>query len=72
MLDYFSAHRLTPLNCLPPCFTCLGHQLGPKHLEHTLWMNSKKGAFYYKLDKKHYKKNFHKVLNIIPNLNDLL
>lgn len=35
-------------------------------------LNSKKGAFYYKLDKKHYKKNFHKVLNIIPNLNDLL
>jgi 8-oxo-dGTP diphosphatase len=28
---------------------------------------SKKGAFYYKLDKKHYKKNFHKFLRIIPN-----
>jgi hypothetical protein len=23
--------------------------------------NSKKGAFFYKLDKKHYKKNFHKI-----------
>jgi 8-oxo-dGTP diphosphatase len=31
--------------------------------------NSKKGAFYYKLDKKHYKKNFHKFLHIIPNPN---
>ncbi len=29
--------------------------------------SSKKGAFYYKLDKKHYKKNFHKFLYIIPN-----
>lgn len=29
--------------------------------------SSKKGAFYYKLDKKHYKKNFHKFLHIIPN-----
>lgn len=29
--------------------------------------NSKKGAYYYKLDKKKYKANFHSVLNIIPN-----
>ncbi len=35
-------------------------------------LNSKKGAFYYKLDKKHYQKNFHKVLNFIPNPNGLL
>ncbi len=28
--------------------------------------NSKKGAFYYKLDKKHYQKNFHKFLHFIP------
>lgn len=34
--------------------------------------NSKKGAFYYKLDKKHYKKNFHSVLKFIPNLNNHL
>ncbi len=27
--------------------------------------NSKKGAFYYKLDKKHYQKNFHKFLHFI-------
>ncbi len=31
--------------------------------------NSKKGAFYYKLDKKHYKENFHKALRFIPNSN---
>jgi 8-oxo-dGTP diphosphatase len=35
-------------------------------------MNSKKGAFYYKLDKKHYKANFHQVLRFIPNPNELL
>ncbi len=35
-------------------------------------LNSKKGAFYYKLDKKHYKKNFHAVLKFIPNLNSHL
>jgi 8-oxo-dGTP diphosphatase len=29
--------------------------------------NSKKGAYYYKLDKKKYKANFHSVLKIIPN-----
>lgn len=29
--------------------------------------NSKKGAFFYKLDKRHYKANFHAFLNIIPN-----
>lgn len=34
--------------------------------------SSKKGAFYYKLDKKHYKENFHKILRFIPNPNDLL
>lgn len=33
---------------------------------------SKKGAFYYKLDKKHYKKKFHSVLTFIPNINSLL
>jgi ADP-ribose pyrophosphatase YjhB (NUDIX family) len=27
--------------------------------------NSRKGAFYYKLDKKHYRKNFHKFLHFI-------
>nr|WP_294905702.1 NUDIX domain-containing protein [uncultured Lacibacter sp.] len=32
-------------------------------------LNSKKGAFYYKLDKKHYRKNFHAVLKFVPNLN---
>ncbi|MBP6431492.1 MAG: NUDIX hydrolase [Ferruginibacter sp.] len=31
--------------------------------------NSKKGAFYYKLNKKKYEANFHTVLNIIPNPN---
>ena len=30
-------------------------------------VNSKKGAFYYKLNKKKYNANFHSVLNIIPN-----
>jgi 8-oxo-dGTP diphosphatase len=34
--------------------------------------NSKKGAFYYKLDKKHYQKNFHKFLHFIPNPNGLI
>lgn len=29
--------------------------------------SSKKGAFYYKLNKKKYNANFHSVLNIIPN-----
>ena len=33
---------------------------------------SKKGAFYYKLDKKHYRRNFHSVLKFIPNINHLL
>ncbi len=28
---------------------------------------SKKGAFYYKINKRHYKTHFHKVLNIVPN-----
>lgn len=31
--------------------------------------NSRKGAFYYKLDKKHYKKNFHKFQHFIPSPN---
>ncbi len=29
--------------------------------------SSKKGAYYYKLDKKRYEKNFHAFLNFIPN-----
>lgn len=33
---------------------------------------SKKGAFYYKLDKKHYRKNFHSILKFIPRINHLL
>ncbi|HSC52421.1 MAG TPA: NUDIX domain-containing protein [Phnomibacter sp.] len=33
---------------------------------------SKKGAFYYKLDKKHYQKNFHKFSYLMPNPNNLL
>lgn len=34
--------------------------------------NSKKGAFYYKLDKKHYQENLHKILKLIPNPNGLI
>ena len=34
--------------------------------------NSKKGAYYYKLDKKHYQENLHKILKLIPNPNHLL
>ncbi len=34
--------------------------------------NSKRGAFYYKLDKKHYKANFHRILHFIPNPNEFL
>jgi 8-oxo-dGTP diphosphatase len=34
--------------------------------------SSKKGAYFYKLDKKHYKANFHNILRFIPNPNDLL
>jgi ADP-ribose pyrophosphatase YjhB (NUDIX family) len=34
--------------------------------------NSKKGAFYYRLDKKHYKKNFHKFQHFIPNPNGVI
>ena len=30
-------------------------------------LNSKKGAFYYVLDKNKYKENFHAFLNLIPN-----
>jgi len=30
-------------------------------------LNSKKGAFYYKLDKGKYNDNFHAFLNLIPN-----
>ncbi len=33
---------------------------------------SKKGAFYYKLDKKHYLKNFHKFQHFIPNPGGLI
>ena len=33
---------------------------------------SKKGAFYYKLDKKHYRKNFHNILRFIPKPNELI
>ena len=29
--------------------------------------SSKKGAYFYKLDTRHYKANFHSFLNIIPN-----
>ncbi|MBP6590897.1 MAG: NUDIX hydrolase [Chitinophagaceae bacterium] len=35
-------------------------------------LGSKKGAFYYKLDKKHYRKNFHSILKFIPRINHLL
>lgn len=35
-------------------------------------VGSKKGAFYYKLDKKHYQKNFHKFSHLIPNPNGLI
>jgi 8-oxo-dGTP diphosphatase len=34
--------------------------------------NSKKGAFFYKLDKKSYKKNFHKFQHFIPNPNGVI
>ncbi|HOZ85750.1 MAG TPA: NUDIX hydrolase [Niabella sp.] len=34
--------------------------------------NSKKGAYYYKLDKKHYLQNLHKIQKLIPNPNSLL
>ncbi len=34
--------------------------------------NSRKGAFYYTLDRKHYNDNFHAVLNIIPNPDSFL
>ncbi|WP_416441946.1 NUDIX hydrolase [Phnomibacter sp. MR] len=34
--------------------------------------SSKKGAFYYKLDKKNYKKNFHQLLRIVPNAHELI
>lgn len=33
---------------------------------------SRKGAFYYKLDKKHYRANFHNILRFIPNPNEFL
>lgn len=33
---------------------------------------SKKGAYYYKVDKKHYEQNLHKFLKLIPNPNHLL
>lgn len=34
--------------------------------------NSRRGAFYYKLDRKQYDANFHAVLNIIPNPDSFL
>jgi ADP-ribose pyrophosphatase YjhB (NUDIX family) len=34
--------------------------------------SSKKGAYLFKLDKKHYKANFHSILRFIPNPNNLL
>ncbi len=34
--------------------------------------NSKKGAFYYRLDKRKYKANFQAFLNFIPNPDKLL
>lgn len=34
--------------------------------------NSKKGAYYYVLDKKHYQQNLHRISKLIPNPNDLL
>jgi 8-oxo-dGTP diphosphatase len=33
---------------------------------------SKKGAFLYKLDKKHYQANMHNILRLVPNPNELL
>jgi ADP-ribose pyrophosphatase YjhB (NUDIX family) len=33
--------------------------------------NSKRGAYYYKLDKKRYAANFHAILNLIPNPGNL-
>ncbi|MBO9620604.1 MAG: NUDIX hydrolase [Niabella sp.] len=33
---------------------------------------SKKGAFFYKLDRKHYQQNSHKFLKLVPNPNSLL
>lgn len=35
-------------------------------------IGSKKGAFFYKLNKKQYKKNFHKIQRLVPNPNGLL
>jgi ADP-ribose pyrophosphatase YjhB (NUDIX family) len=35
-------------------------------------LGSKKGAFYYQLDKKHYKKNFHKIHTLVPNPKGLI
>jgi hypothetical protein len=32
---------------------------------------SKKGAYYYKLDKRRYAANFHAILNLIPNPGNL-
>jgi ADP-ribose pyrophosphatase YjhB (NUDIX family) len=34
-------------------------------------IGSKKGAFFYKLNNKQYKKNFHKVQRLVPNANGL-
>lgn len=35
-------------------------------------LGSKKGAFYYQMDKKRYKKNFHKIQRLVPNPNGLI
>jgi 8-oxo-dGTP diphosphatase len=35
-------------------------------------LNSKKGAYFFTLDRKHYKANFHNILRFIPNPNELL
>lgn len=35
-------------------------------------MSSKKGAYYYQLDKKHYKRNFHKIQRLVPNFNEII
>jgi 8-oxo-dGTP diphosphatase len=42
-----------------------------KRLKEKEKQSSKKGAFYYQLDKKHYKQNFHAILRLIPNLQNI-
>lgn len=43
-----------------------------KRLEEKDRAHSKKGAYYYTLDKKSYQQNFHKILQFIPNPNKLI